>query len=264
MKYLPLLWLLLIFTKSFSQIPIQFYSLDITVNKTTNIIFPYAIKSVDRGSTDILAQIAKGVDNVLQLKALRQSFPATTLSVITADGKLYPFLAHYSAEPAILNLSFRQDFQVQLSGQLVNEATLDSISSLVLNQQPFIHNSTSSGHLKLSLEGIFIQDGILWFTIRLQNHSIIDFQPDHVKFFFQDKKQAKRTAIQEMPILPVNKAAIDPVAGNGQTFSVIAFKAFSIPKDKWLIMEINEKTGSRPLVLRIKSRTILRARALIP
>jgi conjugative transposon TraN protein len=264
MKVLLLLWLLLIFTKSFSQIPIQSYSLEITVNKTTNIIFPYAIKSVDRGSTDILAQIAKGVDNVLQLKARRQSFPVTTLSVITAEGKLYPFLAHYSAEPAILNLSFRQDSQVQLSGQLVNEGTLDSISSLVMNQQPFLHVSTRNNRLKLSLEGIFIQDGILWFTIRLQNHSIIDFQPDYIKFSFQDRKQAKRTAIQEIPLLPVNKVVINPVAGKGQTLSVIAFRAFSIPKDKRLILEINEKAGSRPLLLRIKSKTILRARVLDP
>ena len=37
------------------------YPLTITCSKTTNIIFPYAIISVDRGSKDVLAQKAGGV-----------------------------------------------------------------------------------------------------------------------------------------------------------------------------------------------------------
>ena len=35
------------------------YHLFITYYKTTNLVFPYAIKSVDRGSQDILAQAVK-------------------------------------------------------------------------------------------------------------------------------------------------------------------------------------------------------------
>jgi conjugative transposon TraN protein len=264
MKTLLLFWLLLIFTKDFGQIPVKSYSIEITVNKTTNIIFPYAIRSVDRGSKDLLAQIAKGVDNVLQLKALRQNFPATTLSVITAEGKLYPFLALYAAEPADLNLSFLQDSRVQLNDQPINQARFDSLSSLVMNQPGFMHISARTRQVKLSLEGIYMQAGMLWFRFRLDNHSIIVYRPDYVQFFFQDKKQASRTAIQEIPILPINKVLIDRVAGNEQAVLVIAFTPFSIPKDKWLIAEINEKTGGLPLLLRIKNPAIGRARALAP
>jgi len=54
--------------------------------KTTNIIFPYSIVSVDIGSRDVLAQKAKGVENILQIKAARDSFPQTNISIITADG----------------------------------------------------------------------------------------------------------------------------------------------------------------------------------
>jgi hypothetical protein len=48
---------------------IEPYPLWVTLNKTTNLIFPYAIKSVDRGSRDVLAQKAKGVENILLVKA---------------------------------------------------------------------------------------------------------------------------------------------------------------------------------------------------
>src|SRR3954470_1354464 len=85
---------------------IEPYPLKITLNKTTNLIFPYAIKSVDRGSADVLAQKAKGVENILLVKAARENFPETNLSVITADGKLYSFVLNYISNPPAINLSF--------------------------------------------------------------------------------------------------------------------------------------------------------------
>ncbi len=39
---------------------VESYCLEVTDNKTTNLIFPSAIKSVDRGSKDILVQKASG------------------------------------------------------------------------------------------------------------------------------------------------------------------------------------------------------------
>lgn len=71
---------------------IESYHVAIAFSKTTNIIFPYSIVSVDIGSRDVLAQKAKGVENVLQIKAAKDNFPQTNISIITADGKLTSFL----------------------------------------------------------------------------------------------------------------------------------------------------------------------------
>src|SRR4051812_22052329 len=86
---------------------IEPYPLEISVNKTSNLVFPYAIKSVDRGSPNILAQKAGNVDTVLQVKAARQDFPETNLTVITTDGRLYSFLVRYSGAPDHLNYHFQ-------------------------------------------------------------------------------------------------------------------------------------------------------------
>src|SRR5437016_5893729 len=89
----------------FAQAPISFIKpnlLDITSNKTSNIIFPYAIQHVDKGSTDILAQKVNGAVNVLEVKAAKDSFAETNLSVITVDGKLYSFIVHYALQPSEL------------------------------------------------------------------------------------------------------------------------------------------------------------------
>src|SRR4051794_40844033 len=75
------------------------YPLQICYNKTTNLVFPYNVKSVDRGSADMLVQKAKYADTILQLKAASEGFKETNLSVVTSDGKLYSFLVQYAPSP---------------------------------------------------------------------------------------------------------------------------------------------------------------------
>src|SRR5215831_5285222 len=81
---------------------VKAYPLEITFNKTSSVVFPTVIKSVDRGSRDVLAQKAKGVGNVLQLKAARENFPETNITVITGDGVLHHFTVSYSDQPKTL------------------------------------------------------------------------------------------------------------------------------------------------------------------
>ena len=51
--------------KEENRTTIESSDLQIGYSKTTSIVFPYAIKSVDRGSEDVLVQKAKGVENIL-------------------------------------------------------------------------------------------------------------------------------------------------------------------------------------------------------
>ncbi|HYF69976.1 MAG TPA: DUF4138 domain-containing protein, partial [Ohtaekwangia sp.] len=53
--------------------------LAVTDTKTTSIVFPGTIKSVDLGSTNIIAQKVNGTENILQIKAAKSSFPETNL-----------------------------------------------------------------------------------------------------------------------------------------------------------------------------------------
>ena len=92
-----------VFSKNASYI--ESYKLEVTYNKTTNLVFPAAITSVDRGSQDILVQKATGVENILRVKADVKDFTETSLSIITADGKLYSFIVNYVKQPAYLNIN---------------------------------------------------------------------------------------------------------------------------------------------------------------
>src|SRR5688500_15903395 len=77
------------------------HCLAVTDVQTTHILFPCAIRSVDRGSTEVLAQKVKGADHILQVKAATKSFSETNLSVVTVDGRFYPFALYYDACPSV-------------------------------------------------------------------------------------------------------------------------------------------------------------------
>ncbi len=244
MKKLCAVWFVLFSFKCFSQIAIEPYPLQIGYNKTTNLLFPYAIKSVDRGSKEILVQKNKGNENVLLVKANKENFITTNLSVITTDGKLYSFLVSYASEPPLLNISF----------------DADSIKS----QPSFLNKSVRSEQMKLSLRSIYIDKKVLWFHFDIKNNSLIDFTPAYIKFFVQDKSKAKRTAEQQTELVPLFRLTMPVIAGQTKQQFAFAFSQFTLSKDKRLVCEISEQNGGRILLLHISSRTLLLARLPSP
>jgi hypothetical protein len=245
MKISLMLATLILALKGNGQVSIGSYPLEISLNKTTHILFPFAVRSVDRGTRDVLVQKSSGDDHVLELKAGKADFQTTNVSVITADGKLYSFITRYAAEPALLNLSFLKD-------------------SLFINQKKFLHISTRSEGLRLSLRSIYIEEKVMWFGFQLRNNSGIGFEPGYIKFFIQDKRRVKRRAEQENQLLPLNRVSFETVPGFDQREFVFAFPSFTIPGDKRLVCQVSEANGGRQLSLGIRHKAILKARRAIP
>jgi uncharacterized protein DUF4138 len=244
MKKLCAVWLVLFTFRCLAQTSIEPYPLQIGFNKTTNLLFPFAVKSVDRGSKEILVQKNKGNENVLLVKANKENFVGTNLSVITSDGKLYSFLVSFASEPPLLNISFDTDS--------------------AKTQKPFLNIVTRSEQMKLALRSIYIDKQLLWFHFDIKNNSLIDFTPAYIKFFVQDKRKAKRTAEQQTELVPVFRLTIPVIQGDTRKEMAFAFNQFTLSKDKRLVCEISEQNGGRLLVLHISSRALLRARVPLP
>jgi conjugative transposon TraN protein len=236
-------WLVLFSFNCFSQSSIEAYPLQIGINKTTNLIFPYEIKSVDRGSKDLIVQKAKGILNVLQVKATAQDFAATNLSVITADGKLYSFMVSYTNNPSLLNISFATDSTVHFNDEPFNEAWFENEARKIIQQHHFMHIAARNEQMKLLLNGIYIDRGALWFSLQLSNHSLIDYHADYIKFFIQDRHHPKRTAEQRNELEPIYQVAMPVIDGKDKKKIVFAFNQFTLPKGKRLVCQISEKNG---------------------
>jgi uncharacterized protein DUF4138 len=240
MKKLGAVWLVLFSFNCFSQVSIEPYPLQVGFNKTINIIFPYSVKSVDRGSKDILVQKNKGNENVLLVKAAKENFVATNMSVVTSDGKLYSFLVSYASDPLLMNISF--------------DADTDKI------QKPFLNIVSRNEQMKLALRSIYIDKHLLWFHFDIKNNSQIDFTPAYIKFFLEDKRKAKRTAEQQTELAPLFRLTMPVIPGQTKQQFAFAFDQFTLSKDKRMVCEISEENGGRLLTLHISNKILLKAK----
>lgn len=262
--------------ETFRSSVIQSYKLFITTNKTTNLVFPYAIKSADRGSSDIIAQKVKDVENILQVKAGTKDFPETNLTVITTDGKLYSFMVDYSAEPTNLNIRFYTDTingkrdkgnavtEPQVSFTDVKENTADvqhTAEMIVKNKTRAIRGIKDKKYsILLRLFRIYVKENALYYQVQVKNTSNINYDIDMIRFFIRDEKQAKRTAIQEIEMIPVYTAGnTGVIKAHAKNMFVFAFEKYTIPDVKYFVCEVREKNGGRNLSIKVHNSQIIRA-----
>ncbi|SHH82322.1 conjugative transposon protein TraN [Flavobacterium johnsoniae] len=227
--------------------------------KTTSLVFPYAVKSVDRGSQDILVQKAKGVENILLLKAGKQNFAQTNLTVVTADGKLYGFVLNFDELCPTLTLtaeySSNSDKEVLFSAENQNQKEVQQYSQLALSKKKKISGlSTGRFSVQLRVNGIFIHQDVMYFRVLLGNNSRINYDVDQLRFFIRDQKKSKRTASQELEVLPLfTTSDISKISDQSEFTLVFAIPKFTIPEKKLFTLELIEKNGGRHLELNIKN-----------
>ena len=244
------------------------YFLPITFYKTTNLVFPYAIKSVDKGSKDILAQKAKGVENILQIKAGKPGFDQTNLTVITADGKLYSYILNYTDTPTVLNIRFANVTtdhpEAFFSNVNINEAQVQADAETVATDEATVHGIKDKNYgMKMEMTALYIKDDVLFCRINLQNHSNINYGIDQLRFYIRDQKKSKRTATQELEITPLYiKGDTSIIPGQTENVFVYALPKFTIPDKKYFAIELMEKSGGRHLKITVHNRTIVRAKLL--
>ena len=229
----------------------QTSTLSVTTNKTTSLIFPFAIKHVDRGSGDIIVQQVPEANNILLVKASDKDFPETNLTVITDDGSLYNFAVDYENNPS----EFVKKLQPQSSASVVTYA-----NTILDNPKTMRGVADHKWDILVRVTGIYIKENVMYYQLKFYNLSPIDYDIDFVRLYIRDKTKSKRTAIQENELKPFyvagNSTSIK--AGTRSTM-VIALEKFTIPDAKYLAIEINEKNGGRNLSMRIKNRIIMQA-----
>ena len=99
--------------------------------------------------------------------------------------------------------------------------------------------------------------------MQLKNSSNVPFDIDHLAFRIEDKKVAKRTAIQEQVIRPLRAHNnVQLVAGKSGERMVFTLPKFTIPDDKHLVVELYEKDGGRHQSFTVENDDLTRARVI--
>nr|WP_315246582.1 conjugative transposon protein TraN [uncultured Flavobacterium sp.] len=243
-------------------------SLMIAYSKTTNLVFPFAIKSVDKGSPDILVQKAKGLENILQVKAAQKGFFQTNLTVVTADGKLYSFVLDYNEEFPQLTLTLnktKSDGQeIYFSDEIINDQDIEEYSKLALYDKKKLRGQRKSNYdIDFRLNGIFIRDEVMYYRIKVTNNSKINYEIDQLRFFIRDTKKIKRTASQEIEIKPIYILnEVDKIQAEAENIFVFALPKFTIPEKKYLAIQLMEKNGGRHLEEHVKNTKLVQVTVL--
>lgn len=241
------------------------HSLPVTGRKMTNVIFPTEIAAGVRVSRDVLVQKVRGIENVIELKALKRDFAPTTLSVYGKDGRLYSFVLRYVEDTAILDYRVVSDgeegeAQVHLAGWPTSPERLRADGRTLASRRSFLHRRTIADGLRLALKGVYLGDSLLWLSLELQDRTAIGFPAGSLRLYSEDLKKIKRTATQELDMAPVFWDGFGGLRGRGRRVAAVALRPFVAGRGKRLVIEVSDPVGGRQVVLRVKGRLLLRAR----
>ena len=248
--------------------------LEVTVHKTTVLLFPNNIRKVDIGSEDITAGTVKIGDNerILRVKANRDTSFVSNLHVFCDDGRIFTFEVRYVQDPFILTHDLRKDaaafrlppaaapahmLPAQVRQYAAAIAALSPVSS-----RPRVHNNG----MRLQMTGVYVYNGVLFFQFRIRNSSGIPYDVDFSRFYIRDQKTTRRSTAMEKEVVPlfVYQPIGDPVDKNETQTLVAAFDKFTISEQKLFMAEVFEHNGDRHLRAGLKGKHLLRARPLPP
>lgn len=141
--------------------------------------------------------------------------------------------------------------------------SMESICKKLFETRSFdTKDRDKSGKASAQLGSFWIHENILYYTLKINNRSNINYDIDFIRFYVRDLKTAKRTVTQERELDPAYSYGTDDntIQGQGSGQFVFALEKFPITKDQAFFIEIYEKNGGRHLYLKAKQSHIENAK----
>lgn len=250
------------------------YMLELAYNKTSCLIFKSAIRSVDLGSVDIIADKANEVENVLRIKAGQIGFNETNFSVMTADGKFYSFVVNYNENPESITYDLsggdiqrdgglgKNDAETMIEYkdvQTTQSEVVANCSKILKKRRNIRHLGTQQYGMESTVRNFYVKDNVMYAKLAFKNKSNINYDLDFIRFFVVDKKLLKETSFQELEITPlyVYNEPLKKVKGKELVEKIFVFQKFTIPNDKVVQVVVGENNGGRTITYAIENKDIM-------
>lgn len=261
---------------SLEQAKLEPYKIQVTYSKTSHLIFPSSIRYVDLGSELLVANKAEPVGNVLRVKAAVRDFEEeTNFSVITEDGKFYSFDVFYSPYPEVLSYDLvkrQRDIERQYSTDVLFEDLKGSSSSLTelimenlyrKGRRTVKHIASKSFGIQFSLRALHVNDNKFYFTLQVDNSSNIDYDIELINFKIVDKKNLKKTVIQDKLLEPIRVYSPTVTATHhSNVIGVYLLEQFTLLEDQVLEIEVLERNGGRHQKVQLENRELINAKLI--
>jgi conjugative transposon TraN protein len=261
---------------SLEEAKLEPFKMQVTYNKTSHLLFPSPIRYVDLGSDLLVANKAEPVGNVLRIKsAVRDFEEETNFSVITEDGKFYSFDVFYSSYPDALSydlLKMQRSNERQYIADVLFEdlrGSSSSLTELILenlyakSRRTIKHITSRSYGIQFSVRALHVNDSKFFFTLEVKNSSNVAYDIDLVNFKIIDKKNLKRTVVQDKLLEPVRiHFPVMTAIHHSDILGIYLLNQFTLLKDQVLEIEILEKNGGRHQKVQLENTDLIHARLI--
>jgi protease II len=279
MKRLLFLFFLIPFA-AFSQIT---DTIEVSFTKSSYILLSKAPK-FDFGSEDV---IIRQSDNKLIVQAAKEGFEETNLFVQVDESIMLfvirfnknpkKFIYNYTGAGTTSNVDQGNSGVITTDNSIANAKKQDADDKLALEAKlkPLCEKVLNNGVDYLNegeinfgnlvwCSAIYTNEEFVFFKIRVDNSSNIAYEAAYSTYTIRDRKDLlKKKAIQDYETQPV--FILNPfqtIGPKDKLVMVVAFKRFTIDKDKVITAEVWEKNGDRRMKIDISGRVILKSKLL--
>ncbi len=252
-------------------------------NMVLDTIFANDQKNVALFFPNPIRQGIVGADNYVfnynrekeQYFGLLQAKPgkASNLLIINANGSIFSYILSYKEQLEKLNYFVPQSQSIGFEQPKFTEHT-DSTkvanlftdktfyyerfcSYLLDRKQKFGNIQKRQNGMELSLENIVFDKEELYFVIKIENKSSLDYDLNFLDISVQTRKQGRKKSIQRIKLDPNYQHNIPNKIIKKQTRRMVyVLPKFSLGNDKMVVLELGEKSGERNLKLKVSHRYI--------
>lgn len=248
-------------------------TIPIGMNVFVQMVFSSSVQTVRSGAPDML--LVKNEENVVTVQALRDDV-SSNISVKTADGLYYSYKV-VSEENREIPLFYEVPISDAVNGKsklmednkkkIVEKMSAQEVAQTIYKYDGYIKNRNVGNYrdIYVSIKGVYIDKGKLYFLFRLANKSTIDYRVERFQFFTMPvKKSKKRIENEEKEYMPLfyYPNNLTDIKAKSEEVMVAVFDQFTLNDQKKIQITMTESGGERTVRLDINSKKVVEAKQL--
>lgn len=240
--------------------------------KNVALFFPNPIKQGITGADNFIFTYNREKE---QYFGLLQAKPGevSNLLIINTNGSIFTYIVSYKEQLEKLNYfvpqsesigyeqpKFKENSDSTNIANLFTDKTFyyERFCSYLLTRKQNIGSiQKRRNDIVLSLENLVFDKEELYFVIKIENKSSLDYDLNFLDISIQTRKQGKKKSLQRISQLPNFKYNVPTKVAEKQIARMVyVLPKFSLSNDKMVVLELNEKAGERNLKLNVSNKYI--------
>lgn len=267
--------LLVIFGFFFSFCKLYGQDIDVSLNKTTTLVFPEKILHIDLGSNQGIAfMVDEDIPKIVKLRINQLFIPVekTNLLIITQSDKIFSFNVRYCKDVG-KTIYIIQDSASVVAREIIRHQKVqqhsftDSLYKILTNREKSLPRviSYTKGKIKLTLHNTYASDSTIYFSMNLQNQSSLLYNINYISIYLTTNPTRKlKATVSQDNQLPYSffGPEITYIPTNSTQQFVIAIPKFTMENNQTATIEISEQNGGRHLKIKFLNNILLEATKL--